>query len=60
MSEQWLSQMPLEQREVIRARHLLGFGSPEDVAAAIAFLVSDDSRWITGTCLMVDGGLTCH
>jgi len=60
MSEQWLIQMTPEQREGVRARHLLGFGSAEDVAAAIAFLVSDDSRWITGTCLTVDGGLTCH
>jgi NAD(P)-dependent dehydrogenase (short-subunit alcohol dehydrogenase family) len=60
MSEQWLSQMPPEQREAIRARHLLGFGSAQDVAAAITFLVSDDSRWMTGTCLTVDGGLTCH
>lgn len=60
MSEQWLNQLAPEQRESIRARHLLGFGSAEDVAAAIAFLVSDDSRWITGTCLAIDGGLTCH
>jgi NAD(P)-dependent dehydrogenase (short-subunit alcohol dehydrogenase family) len=60
MSKQWLDQMTPEQRESVRARHLLGFGSAEDVAAAITFLVSDDSRWITGTCLTVDGGLTCH
>jgi NAD(P)-dependent dehydrogenase (short-subunit alcohol dehydrogenase family) len=60
MSEQWLSQLAPEQKESVRARHLLGFGSAEDVAAAITFLVSDDSRWITGTCLTVDGGLTCH
>jgi NAD(P)-dependent dehydrogenase (short-subunit alcohol dehydrogenase family) len=60
MSEQWLNQMPLEQREAIESRHLLGFGAASDVAAAIAFLVSDDARWMTGSCLIVDGGLTCH
>lgn len=44
--------------------HEYGFGVPmgdltlpEDVAAAVAFLASDDSRHITGTKLIVDGGL---
>jgi NAD(P)-dependent dehydrogenase (short-subunit alcohol dehydrogenase family) len=37
-------------------RHLLGFGKPEDVSNAAAFLFSDASRWITGTTLTVDGG----
>ena len=31
-------------------------GSPEDVANAIAFLIGDESRFITGTELVVDGG----
>jgi meso-butanediol dehydrogenase/(S,S)-butanediol dehydrogenase/diacetyl reductase len=40
------------------ARHPLGLGDPEDVAAAALFLASDDARWITGVALPVDGGLT--
>jgi NAD(P)-dependent dehydrogenase (short-subunit alcohol dehydrogenase family) len=60
MSDRWLSQLTPEQREAVRSRHLLGFGRAEDVAAAIAFLASNDARWITGTCLTIDGGLTCH
>lgn len=39
----------------------MGFvGSPEDVAAAAAWLVSDEARYITGTTLFVDGGMTLY
>ncbi|WP_159621397.1 SDR family NAD(P)-dependent oxidoreductase [Ruania rhizosphaerae] len=33
-------------------------GTPEDIANAAAFLSSEDASWITGTTLMIDGGLT--
>lgn len=35
-------------------------GTPEDVAAAVAFVLSDDAGWITGQTLLLDGGLTLH
>ena len=38
----------------------LGYGEPEDIANTIAFLLSDAARWITGTELLLDGGLTLH
>jgi NAD(P)-dependent dehydrogenase (short-subunit alcohol dehydrogenase family) len=37
---------------------LARFGQPTEVAAAAAFLVSDESSFVTGACLRVDGGLT--
>ncbi|WP_051833797.1 SDR family oxidoreductase [Streptomyces sp. NRRL S-646] len=33
-------------------------GTPEDIAAAVAYLASDDASWVTGQTLVVDGGLT--
>jgi 3-oxoacyl-[acyl-carrier protein] reductase len=44
----------------IEAAHPLGLGTPEDVAQAIVFLLSDSARWITGTALSVDGGYTAQ
>ncbi len=41
------------------AMHPLGrLGEPGDVAMAVLFLASDESRWITGTNLVVDGGFS--
>jgi NAD(P)-dependent dehydrogenase (short-subunit alcohol dehydrogenase family) len=45
-----------ESLNKIRGMHPLGLGRPEDVANASVFLLSDASRWITGTNLIVDGG----
>jgi NAD(P)-dependent dehydrogenase (short-subunit alcohol dehydrogenase family) len=43
----------------VRRLYPLGrVGEPDDVAAAVAFLASRDAAWITGTTLVVDGGLT--
>ena len=49
-----------EQQEEFRRKHLLGFGTPRDVSQAIAFLVADTGRWITGSTLVIDGGLTAQ
>lgn len=48
------------QRGAVEDQHPLGFGEPEDVANAVAFLAADTGRWITGTVLVVDGGYLSH
>ncbi|MCH7476950.1 MAG: SDR family oxidoreductase, partial [SAR324 cluster bacterium] len=34
------------------------FGTPSDIALGCLFLASDESSWITGSELVIDGGLT--
>ena len=47
------------QRDGVAAAIAMGrFGTANDVAAAVAFLASDDSAYITGQTLAVDGGMT--
>jgi len=47
------------QEEQVGKAHPLGrVGEPEDIAAAVTFLVSDQASWITGVVLPVDGGAT--
>ncbi|MEO3999470.1 SDR family oxidoreductase [Mesorhizobium sp. CAU 1732] len=49
--------MPGEVIDRIKADTPAGFvGEPEDVAAAVAFLASDEARFITGQSLLIDGG----
>lgn len=61
--EDWLSGYsdPAEkQREVVADIPLGRVANPEDVAAAVLYLASDESRYITGTTLPVDGGYTAR
>jgi len=45
------------RRDAFLARiPLRRFGTPRDVASSILFLASPESAWITGTCLVIDGG----
>ncbi|MCF8532920.1 MAG: SDR family oxidoreductase [Reyranella sp.] len=52
---------PEAMRTFWKHRHPMGrIGQPEEVAKAALFLASDDSSFITGTLLFVDGGWTAH
>jgi NAD(P)-dependent dehydrogenase (short-subunit alcohol dehydrogenase family) len=47
------------KEEAVAASYpLKRLGVPEDVAGAVAFLLSQDASWITGQVLVIDGGLT--
>ena len=53
------SALPPAVCEAARSQIAMGtFGTPADVAAAVAFLASDEARYITGQVLAVDGGMT--
>jgi 3-oxoacyl-[acyl-carrier protein] reductase len=50
--------LPAEARDGMIALTALGrLGRPEDIADVVAFLTSDDARWITGETIGASGGL---
>jgi 3-oxoacyl-[acyl-carrier protein] reductase len=48
----------LETDEIVKAIPARRQGTPEEVAAAVRFLASDDAGYVTGTTLYVDGGMS--
>ena len=46
--------------DVLRMHPIGRIGTPEDCAWAAVYLASDESSWVTGSSLMVDGGFTCQ
>lgn len=51
--------LPEERRQAMADQILLGYlGTPRDVAEAVAFLASEEARYITGQVLTVDGGIS--
>lgn len=50
--------MTAEQFRIDEHNYPLGYGNPEDVAYTVAFLLSDATKWMTGSDIVLDGGLT--
>ena len=54
-----LANLPDETRRALVALHPIGrLGRPQEVANATLFLLSDESSFVTGAHLLVDGGFT--
>ena len=51
---------PEVARKRMEATPLGRFGTPYDIAAGCLYLASDDSSWVTGTELVIDGGMTAN
>jgi NAD(P)-dependent dehydrogenase (short-subunit alcohol dehydrogenase family) len=52
---------PQAFKKQLDSRHPIGHvGTPDDVAYGILYLASDESKFVTGTELVIDGGYTCQ
>ena len=53
-----LEQLTDEDIKRDEAKYPLGYGTPEDVANAVIYLLSDATKWMTGSVIKLDGGST--
>jgi NAD(P)-dependent dehydrogenase (short-subunit alcohol dehydrogenase family) len=56
MMESFLKSLTTEQLEEDEKKYPLGYGSTQDVANGVIYLLSDASKWLTGSSLIMDGG----
>lgn len=57
-SDMYDAALPSEVKDIVPSKTALGrVGQPDDIAAVVAFLASEDGRWVTGQSIIADGGL---
>ena len=55
------SEIDSEQLEIDKQKYpLKRYGKPEEVGLGVVYLLSDATKWITGTSLLMDGGYTLN
>ena len=52
----WMDRVSSEELAARRADYPFGFGRPDQVADVVDFFLSSASSWVTGQCLVADGG----
>ena len=60
MSMGYIGRMDDSQKEALEKQYPLGLGKPEYVANLVNFLMSDESSWMTGQKIVLDGGHQCR
>ena len=58
MHQRIMNNMPLQSKDDYELKHPLGFGRPSDISNLATSLLSDASKWITGSQIVIDGGYT--
>lgn len=55
-----LTDIPMDEEQMAmdQKKYPLGYGEPIDVALAVVYLLSDASKWMTGSNILLDGGYT--
>lgn len=59
INESWLHD-PAKRRQVLKLIPARRIGSSEEVAGAVLYLASDEASYVTGTTLVIDGGMTLY